>query len=138
MATKKQEPVVDAPTQLSLVNFDDIENIEVEETAPAEVKPAAVVVETEEQVLATVESFDSAFGSDPLKAKYLEFGNLARELVDPADATPRYVALGTLCHNLMVAEHNNAPGACKRSKVIAKCETAAPHVQRARVDGSAE
>jgi hypothetical protein len=114
----------EAPAQLSLINFDDIESIETEpvtETAP--VQPI-VETETEEQVLATVQSFDSAFVNDPLKDKYLAFGETARALVDPIDVVPRFVALGAMCHNLMVDEKNLAPGAYERPKVIAKCETA--------------
>ena len=80
MASKKQEQTVavDTPaTQLTLVNFEDSTSIEVEETTPAQSEqpsePAAV--ETEEQVLATVETFDSAFVNDPCKQDYLDFGD---------------------------------------------------------------
>jgi hypothetical protein len=124
--TKKSENTSEATVQLALIDFDAIDNVEPEDEQPAEQSAPEVQVETEETVLKTVESFDddSQFGKDPLKGKYLEFGTEAKALTDPADATPRFVHLGILCANIMVAERNIAPNAYERSKVIKKCENA--------------
>ena len=128
MASKKQEQNVaaDAPvTQLTLVNFDEIESIETEETTPAQQQPTEPNgVETEEQVLATVESFDSAFVNDPCKQDYLEFGNDVREGIDPSDLALKFVGYGLRAYNIMVKERNIAPGAYDRAKIMKKFETA--------------
>jgi hypothetical protein len=125
MAKQKQQvDVVGAPaTQLALVNFDDIESIEVEETPAAKPELAQPVVDTEEQALATLESFDVAFANDPLKADWLEFGNTARKYTDPSDKATLFVHLSQMQYNLMVKERNIAPGSYKRSAVIKKSET---------------
>jgi hypothetical protein len=129
MASKKQEQTaaVDTPaTQLTLVNFEDLDAIEVEDITPAQSEqpsePAAV--ETEEQVLATVESFESAFVNDPCKQDYLDFGNDVRSGIDPSDLAVKFVGYGLRAYNIMVKERNIAPGAYDRSKIMKKFETA--------------
>jgi hypothetical protein len=134
MAKSKNESngaVIDAPAPtvqqpMLRINFDDLDAIETIESEPTQ-EPApgdAVAVDSEENILATVESFDSAFANDPLAAKYREFGNTARAYADPSDATPRYVGLGSMLHDIEVAEHNLAPSSYDRAKVMKKCETA--------------
>ena len=83
--------VIDAPvseTQLSLlkVDFDSIESIEsVEIEAREEAAPAADVTEdSEEQILATVESFDKTYGNDPLEDEWLAFGQTIKQRTDNA------------------------------------------------------
>jgi hypothetical protein len=129
MASKKQEqnvPVNLPATQLTLVNFDDLDEIESEETTPARSEqpsePAAV--ETEEQVLATVETFDSAFVNDPCKQDYLDFGNDVKAGIDPSDLAVKFVGYGLRAYNIMVKERNIAPGAYDRAKIMKKFETA--------------
>ena len=90
------------------------------------VQPDAPAVDTEENILATVESFDSAFANDPLAAKSREFGNTARAFADPSDATPRYVNMGSMLHDIMVAEHNLAPSRYDRAKFMMKRESHLP------------
>jgi hypothetical protein len=129
MAKQKQEKVdvLDAPaTQLSLVNFDEIESIEVEETTPAQQTEQApkATVETEEAVLSTLETFDVAFAGDPLKNEYREFAEEVHETVNPATAAPRYLMHAQTIYNLMVREFNIAPNGYDRAAVIKKCETA--------------
>ena len=72
----KSRAQTEAPAQLSLLNFDDdIESLETEAVVSEPEKPPVIpAVDSEEQVLATVQSFDSAFAGDPLAAKYLAFG----------------------------------------------------------------
>jgi hypothetical protein len=129
MAKQKQAPeqngVVEAPVQLTLINFDDVESIETEPVASEPEKPPVVpTVDTEEQVLATVQTFESAFAGDPLAAKYLAFGMAVKQHVDTVDDAKRYAEFGAMCHNLMVDERNLAPSAYERPAVIKKCETA--------------
>jgi DNA-binding transcriptional MerR regulator len=129
MASKKQEQkvAIDAPVgQLTLVNFDDIENIETEETTPAQSEQPSepAPVESEEQVLATVETFDSAFANDPCKQEYLDFGNDVKAGIDPSDLAVKFVGYGLRAYNIMVKERNIAPGAYDRAKIMKKFETA--------------
>jgi hypothetical protein len=129
MASKKQEQsvAVEAPvTQLTLVNFDEIDSIEVEETAPAKLEQPSepVAVETEEQVLATVESFDSAFVNDPLKQEIYDWAMSVKFGVDTTDMAIRFVGYGAGASNLMVKRRNIAPGAYERAKVMKQFETA--------------
>jgi hypothetical protein len=129
MAKQKQEQnfTVDASvTQLSLVNFDEIDNIETEETTPAQVEQPAetAAVETEEQVLATVESFDSAFVNDPLKQDFYDWAMSVKSGVDTTDMAIRFVGYGAGAGNLMVKRRNIAPGAYERAKVMKQFETA--------------
>ena len=117
MKKKAQEQsVVEAPVQLSLVNFDEPEAYEPEPVATEPERPqvGAATVDTEEQALATVESFDLAFANDPLKAEWLEFGNTARRYTDPSDKAALFVHLSQMQYNLMVKERNIAPGSYKR------------------------
>ena len=122
------EPTASETQPLLRINFDEIDSLEeiapVEsetESATAASEPAA---DTEEQVLKTVESFDAAFSGDPLAAKYREFGDAARAYADPVDATERFISLGAMLQDLMVAEHNLAPSSYDRAKVMKKCENA--------------
>ncbi len=129
MAKQKQEQivVVDAPaTQLTLVNFDDIESIEVEETTPATAVQASepVPVETEEQVLATVETFDSEFVNDPLKQDIYDWAMNVKSGTDTTDMAIRFVGYGAGESVLMVKRRNIAPGAYERAKVMKQFETA--------------
>jgi len=115
-----------ATTQLTLINFDDFESAEtesVESEKPVELAPA-VPPETEETVLSTLEQFDAAFATDPLKDEYKKFGDEAHETVNPAALAPKYVALAVMIHNLMAREFNIAPNGYDRAAVIKKCETA--------------
>jgi hypothetical protein len=121
-----EKPVNAQP--LLRINFDEIDSIEetpvesepVQESAPGE----SIIGDSEEQVLSTVESFDTAFRNDPLAVKYREFGDAARAYADPVDATERFIKLGALQHDLMVAEHNLAPSSYDRAAVMKKCESA--------------
>jgi hypothetical protein len=124
MAKQKaqEQSAVGAPTQLTLINFDDIESIDTVASEP-EKPPVVPTVDTEEQVLATVQSFESAFAGDPLAAKYLAFGMAVKQYVDTVDDAKRYAEFGAMCHNLMVEERNLAPNAYERPSVIKKCET---------------
>ncbi len=121
----EQNGVVEAPTQLTLINFDDVESLETEVVVSEPEKPPVLpTVDTEEQVLATVQSFESAFAGDPLAAKYLAFGMAVKAHVDTVDDAKRYAEFGAMCNNLMVDERNLAPSAYERPAVIKKCETA--------------
>src|SRR5262249_39355629 len=79
---------------------------------------------SEENILATVETFDQAFGSDPLKADYLAFGQTAKAYVDTVDDAKFYTSMGLMQFNIQVKERNIAPGSYERSAVMKKCETA--------------
>jgi hypothetical protein len=124
--------VLDAPapteTQpLLRISFEDLERLEEVETEPAQpAAPAndAPAVDTDEQVLSTLETFEQAFAGDPLAKDYLELGNDAAEYSDPKDGAQHFVRMGVKAHNLMVREHNNAPNSYKRPNVIKKIETA--------------
>ena len=125
--TQEQTAAVEATaTQLQLVNFDEIENIETEETtpAPAEQSSEPAPVETEEQVLATVETFDSAFVDDPCKQDYLDFATEVKAGVDTTDMAVKFVGYGSRAYNIMVKVRNIAPGAFDRAKVMKRFETA--------------
>ncbi len=127
MAKQKQEQTVavDAPvTQLTLVNFDDIDSIEVEETTPAQAVQASEPVETEEQVLATVETFDSEFVNDPLKQDIYDWAMNVKSGTDTTDMAIRFVGYGAGASVLMVKRRNIAPGAYERAKVMKQFETA--------------
>ncbi len=120
-----QNGVVEAQAQLTLINFDDLESFETEAVVSETEKPPVLpAVDSEEQVLATVQSFESAFAGDPLAAKYLAFGMAVKAHVDTVDDAKRYSEFGAMCHNLMVDERNLAPSAYERPAVIKKCETA--------------
>jgi hypothetical protein len=121
MSKQKSEAVA----QLSLINFEDVDSIETEvvvETAP--VQPVLVETETEEQVLATVESFESAFGNDPLKQDYYEWAMTIKTDVDSVDKAIQFVSYGAGSYRLMCKEKNIAPGSYERSRVIKKFESA--------------
>jgi hypothetical protein len=129
MAKQKQEPTpaVDTPaTQLTLVNFEDLESIETEDSTPAQSEqpsePAAV--ETEEQVLATVETFDSAFVNDPCKQDYLDFATEVKSGVDTTDMAVKFVGYGLRASNIMVKVRNTAPNAYDRAAIMKRFETA--------------
>ena len=129
MSKQKQNETAkaDAPVaQLTLVNFDEIENIETEETTPVQPEQPSepVVVETEEQVFATVETFDSAFVNDPCKQDYLDFGNDVRAGVDPSDLAVKFIGYLLRTYNIIVKERNIASGAYDRAKIMKKFETA--------------
>ncbi len=128
MASKKEQTAaVEATvTQLTLVNFDEIENIETEETtpAPAEQSSEPAPVETEEQVLATVETFDSAFVNDPCKQDYLDFATEVKSGVDTTDMAVKFVGYGLRASNIMVKVRNIAPNAYDRAAVMKRFETA--------------
>jgi hypothetical protein len=124
---KQNGTVADAPVQqLSLVNFDDLDSLEIEETTPAQQSEQAPVatVETEDAILSTLEQFDVAFAGDPLKDEYREFAEEVHETVNPATAGPRYLTHSQKIYNLMVREFNIAPNGYDRAAVIRKCETA--------------
>jgi hypothetical protein len=121
----EQNGVAEAPVQLHLIDFDAVDAIEAEPVVSEPVKPPVVsAIDTEEQVLATVQSFESAFAGDPLASKYLAFGLAVKAHVDTVDDAKRYAEFGAMCHNLMVDERNLAPSAYERPAVIKKCETA--------------
>jgi hypothetical protein len=126
---KNGTAVIDQPVQLNLIDFDALEEIQPIEPDPSEqtAQEAApeVKLDTQEDVLATVQDFDhSEFANDPLKAEYLALGTDAKELADPADALPKWVGIGLKCVNILVKEKNIAPSAYDRSRVIKKCESA--------------
>ena len=123
--TQDQNGVVEAPTQLQLINFDDIDSIETEVVVSEPEKlPVVPTIASEEEVLRTVQTFESAFAGDPLAAKYLAFGMAVKAHVDTVDDAKRYAEFGAMCHNLMVDERNLAPSAYERPAVVKKCETA--------------
>ena len=117
--------------QLTLVNFDDLDAIEVEESAPAPVEQPSAPVETEEQVLATVETFDSAFVNDPCKQRFLDWANHVKAGVDPSDLGIKFVGYGCELQNIMIEKKNLAPGAYDRAKVMKQAESALRQIGRA-------
>jgi macrodomain Ter protein organizer (MatP/YcbG family) len=134
MAKQKNESangvaVAEPPTQLTLagIDLDDIESIPVESEPvepPAPVESSAPVADSDDNVIATVQTAEQAFAGDPLAKDYIEFGMEAKRVIDPTDKAPLYVHLGLMICNLMVKEHNIAPGSYERKKVTEKAETA--------------
>jgi hypothetical protein len=118
-------PAMSAQPQLR-INWDEIDTSV--ETVPVEVQAAPAVetpvTDSEEAILATVETFDSTFAGDPLVDKYREFATAAKEYTDRVDDAVNFVRLSTMEYNIMVAEHKLAPGSYERAKVMKKCETA--------------
>jgi hypothetical protein len=77
-----------------------------------------------DELAATPPTFDSVFANDPLADQYRALGTEAKAVVDPANAAPRYVALGALCDAIMAAERKRDPENYSRPAVIQKCAQA--------------
>jgi hypothetical protein len=119
---------IDAPateTQPFLrINFEDLDAIEAVETEPVkEAAPSEPDVDSEEQVLSTVETFDKTFGGDPLKEKWLAFGQKVKKRVDTVDDAIFYVGCGLDLANLAWEEHKLAPNSFDRAAIMKKGET---------------
>jgi hypothetical protein len=117
------KPVTEAQPLLR-INFDEIDAIETVESEPVqESAPSELVVDTEEQVLSTVETFDGVFANDPLKAEWLAWGVAIKSDVDNVDMAKRYVEYGRGLDALMTRERNKAPNSYDRATVMKKGET---------------
>jgi hypothetical protein len=119
---------IDAPateTQPFLrINFEDLDAIEAVETEPVkEAAPSEPDVDSEEQVLSTFETFDKTFGGDPLKEKWLAFGQKVKKRVDTVDDAIFYVGCGLDLANLAWEEHKLAPNSFDRAAIMKKGET---------------
>ena len=112
--------------QLSLlkVDFDSIESIESVEVEPEKAAaPAADVIEdSEEQILATVESFDKTYGTDPLKDEWSAWGQKIKQRTDNISDAIFYIECSRELYNLACKEHNLAPNSYDRSAVMKKAE----------------
>jgi hypothetical protein len=119
--------VQDDPQLALTINLDDIESINVSATPEPEqeqVVQTAPVPDSDDAIIATVQTFDQAFAGDPLANDWLEFGLEAKATIDPTDKAPRYVKLGHMLTVLEDKERKLAPGSYERAKVIKKGETA--------------
>jgi hypothetical protein len=123
--------VLDAPqseTQTLLrINFDEIDSIpelEPVESEQSETSPSSENLEdSEEQVLSTVQTFEKTFGGDPLKDKWLAFGQKVKKRVDTVDDAIFYVGCGLDLANLAWDEHKLAPNSFDRAAIMKKGET---------------
>jgi hypothetical protein len=75
-------------------------------------------------VLANVETFESLYGDDPLKAELLEFAAEVKREQDSTDKARQFVHYGDRSTDIMWKYHNNAPGSYKRANAVKRIETA--------------
>jgi macrodomain Ter protein organizer (MatP/YcbG family) len=128
MAKQKNESngvaVQDGPQLMLAIDLDDMDSIPTS-TEPSKPEPdsSAPVADSDDAVLATVETFDKAFAGDPLAAEWLAFGRAVKDDVDPVDKAAKYVHHGRTICDLAVKERNLAPGSYERAKLIKKAET---------------
>ena len=107
------------------INFEDLEQIEPIESEPEQQTEAPVDspdVDTEEQVLSTVETFEKAYGADPLKDRWRAFGDKIKQRVDNSSDAIFYIDCGMELVGLAYAEHQLAPNSYDRATVMKKCE----------------
>jgi hypothetical protein len=119
--------VIDAPVSetqpLLRINFDDLDNLETIEPEPVQdAAPSEPDVDTEAQVLSTVETFDKTYAADPLKEKWRAFGEKIKQHVDNTSDAIFYLECGRELGNLAIDEHNLAPNSYDRAVVMKKAE----------------
>jgi hypothetical protein len=117
----------DAVATLALSVFnddDDDDELDTEIGDDDDESAEPVKIETEDDVLKTVQTVDGAFANDPLKDDFIALVNEAREVTDPLELAPLHVSLGIRCSNILVKRFNQAPTAYSRKKAIKDCETA--------------
>jgi hypothetical protein len=113
------------PSALAFVNLDEVET----ETQPAQdpsessSDPMESIPVTRETVLSMVETFESKFGSDPLKDKLLAFGTHAKLVVDPTDKVRDYLALASEAYNLQIDYKNLLGDNFDRAATVAKLQS---------------
>jgi hypothetical protein len=113
--------------QLSLlqVDFDALDSIETAEPEPVQETAAYVaelIEDSEEQILATVESFDRTYGTDPLGAEWEKWGKKNKAHADNSSDAIFYIESARDLNNLAVKEHNLAPKSYDRAAVMKKAE----------------
>ncbi len=120
------EPTASETQPLLRINFDDIDSIPETETVESEPETAPESSEpegdSEENVLATVQTFDQVYAADPLKDKWLAWGSRIKRETDSASKAIQNYGYASELMGLCVAEHNLTPNSYDRAAVIKKAE----------------
>jgi hypothetical protein len=116
--------VLDGPQLMLAIDLDDIDGIPTSDEPVADVpSPGAPVADSEDQVIATVETVEQVFANDPLAKDWLAWGMRIKAKLDNTDLAAFYVSCGRELSDLAVKERNIAPGSYERAKIIKKGET---------------
>jgi hypothetical protein len=110
------------------INFDDIDSIaEIEPVESDPVKkdalPSEPDVDSEQNVLATVLTFETVYAADPLKDKWLAWGSRIKRETDSASKAIQNYGYAAELMDLCRQEHNLTPNSYDRADMIKKGET---------------
>ena len=86
-------------------------------------QPSEPEADTEANILATVLTFDTVFAADPLKDKWLAWGQRIKRDTDNATKATQVYGYGRELISLCVQEHNLTPNSYDRAAMIKKGET---------------
>ena len=81
------------------------------------------MLDSDEAVAKTLDTFESKFANDPLRDKYFALGQKVKGRVNSTEDAMFWVGVGVDVYNLMVDEKNLVPGSYKRKEFIDRRST---------------